>query len=92
MVQHDMEIHISSFSYFFLEVVVYGVLVMCTQFVYEVKNYSISDLYTIILDLFCIWRLYHQIWISGTSKHMIRYRTLQYSDDNMFWWSIFIVG
>jgi hypothetical protein len=41
---------------------------MCTQFVYAVKYYSIGDLYTKKLDLFYIWRLYPQIWISGTNK------------------------
>jgi hypothetical protein len=39
------------------------------QFVYVVKYYSIGDL-MIKLDLFYIWRLYCQIWISGTNKDM----------------------
>jgi hypothetical protein len=43
-------------------------VVTCTQFVYVVKYYSIGDSYTMKLDLFCIWRLYRQIWISGTNK------------------------
>jgi hypothetical protein len=35
-----------------------------------VKYYSIGDSYKIKLDLFYIWRLYGQIWISGTNKDM----------------------
>jgi hypothetical protein len=42
----------------------------CRQFVYAVTYYSIGDLYTIKLYLFYIWRLYHQIWTSGTNKDM----------------------
>jgi hypothetical protein len=49
-------------------VVLYGMFVTCTQFLYVVKYYSIGDLYTIKLDLFSIWRLYRRIWISGTNK------------------------
>jgi hypothetical protein len=41
--------------------------VKCTQFVY-VTYCSAGDLYVIKLDLFCIWWLYCQIWISGTTK------------------------
>jgi hypothetical protein len=40
------------------------------QFVYVVKYFSTYDLYMIKLDLFYIWRLYRQIWISGTNKDM----------------------
>jgi hypothetical protein len=50
-------------------ITVYGIL-WHTQFVSVVKYYCIGDLYTIKLDLFHIWRLYHQIWISGTNKDM----------------------
>jgi hypothetical protein len=46
----------------------YGMLLRCMQFVYVVKYYSIENLYTIKLDLFYIWRLYRQVWISGTNK------------------------
>jgi hypothetical protein len=49
---------------------VYVMFVMCTQFLYVVKYQSIVDLYTIKLDLLYVWRLYHQIWISGTNKDM----------------------
>jgi hypothetical protein len=49
-------------------IVVYGMLLRCTQFVYVVKYYSTENLYTVKLDLFYIWRLYRQIWISGTNK------------------------
>jgi hypothetical protein len=45
-------------------------VVTCTQIVYVVKYYSIRDFYTIKLDLCHIWRLYRQIWISGTNKDM----------------------
>jgi hypothetical protein len=51
-------------------IVVYGLFVMCTQFVYVAKYYSIGDLYVIELDLFYIWRLNNQMWISGTNKDM----------------------
>jgi hypothetical protein len=45
-------------------------VVTCTQFGYVVKYYSIGDLCRIKLDLFYIWRLCCQIWISGTNKDM----------------------
>jgi hypothetical protein len=47
-------------------------VVTCTQFVYVVKYYRIGDIYTMILALFYIWSLYHQIlvWIYGTNKDM----------------------
>jgi hypothetical protein len=52
-------------------IAIYGMLVVCTQFSYVVKYNSIGGLYAIKLDLFYIWRLYYQIWISGTYKDMI---------------------
>jgi hypothetical protein len=44
--------------------------VMCTQFVFVFKNYSTVCLLTIKLDLFCMWRMYCQIWISGRGQDM----------------------
>jgi hypothetical protein len=45
-------------------------VVTSTQFVYVFKYHRTGNLYTIKLDLFYIWRLYRQLWISGTNKDM----------------------